>query len=96
LETILQFNLNFKFYPNDIKSFRQTLDCNPSDFGQYQVIDARTGQEVTDDAEELEDWVSDYDKFRVNGQDWAKEYMDLKGIEKVQEKLTKILVPVNN
>ncbi|XP_048580653.1 peroxisomal targeting signal 1 receptor isoform X2 [Nematostella vectensis] len=39
-----------------------------------KVVDARTGQEVTDESSEAQEWVADYEKFSAEG-DWASEFM---------------------
>ncbi|KAK3738105.1 hypothetical protein QZH41_013846, partial [Actinostola sp. cb2023] len=50
-------------------------------FANSKVIDAKTGQEVTDDSLEVDDWITDYDKFRSGPQDWASEFMNMQGAE---------------
>lgn len=48
------------------------------------MVDAKTGQEVTDNSLEVEDWLSDYDKFRSSEQNWAGEFLnDFQGAEQV-------------
>ena len=45
---------------------------------------AETGQEITDDILEVENWISDYDKFRSSEEGWAGEFLnDYKGAEQV-------------
>lgn len=43
------------------------------------MIDTKTGQEVTDESLDAEDWVSDYEKFQAAERDWAGDY--LKGFQ---------------
>ena len=50
-----------------------------------QVVDAKTGQEVTEETEAAGEWIDEYEKFRATeADDWVKELTSAANVQKVQ------------
>lgn len=50
-----------------------------------QVVDAKTGQEVTEETEAAGEWIDEYEKFRATeADDWVKELTSAANVRKVQ------------
>ena len=58
--------------------------CLNRSFCCFQVIDAKTGQEVDEETEAAGDWVDEYEKFRATEADeWIKELTSAANVQKV-------------
>lgn len=69
-------NSKFMKFVKQLRDGEYTIENN-------QVIDAKTGQEVTEESETSTEWVDEYEKFKANEADeWIKELTSTTNVQK--------------